>query len=190
VQWAILNGDETTGISIMTMEAGLDSGPVLHQIETEIPSDETGGELTERLAELGAEALIEALTLLASDASRPQPQDHSRATYASKITHESCRLDWSRDAAQLARAIRAFDPAPGAWARFDGEEVKLFGAAITQGSGPEGTILAVGRSLTVAGGVGAMEVQEVQPAGRRRMSAAAWARGRPGGREVEGRRFE
>jgi len=190
VQWAILNGDETTGISIMQMEAGLDSGPVLHQIETEIASDETGGELTERLAELGAEALIEALTLLAGDASRPQAQDHSRATYAPKITHESCRLDWTRDAAQLARAVRAFDPAPGAWTRFNGEEVKLFGARATQGSGPAGTVLAAGRTLTIAGAVGAMEVQEVQPAGRRRMGAAAWARGRPGGQEVEGRRFE
>ena len=190
VQWAILNGDETTGISIMQMEAGLDSGPVLHQVETEIPSDETGGELTERLAELGAGALIEALTLVAGDAAEPHPQDHSRATYAPKITHESCRIDWSRDAAQLARSVRAFDPTPGAWTRFNGEEVKLFGACVTQGSGPAGAILAAGRTLTVAGGVGAMEVQEVQPAGRRRMSAAAWARGRPGGREVEGRRFE
>lgn len=190
VQWAILNGDETTGISIMQMEAGLDSGPVLHQIETEIPADETGGELTERLAELGAEALIEALTLLAGDAAQARPQDHSCATYAPKITHESCRLDWSRDAAQLARAVRAFDPAPGAWTRLNAEELKLFGARVTQGSGAAGAILASGRTLTVAGAVGAMEVLEVQPAGRRRMSAAAWARGRPGGREVEGRRFE
>ena len=101
---------------------------MLHQIETEIAADETGGELTERLAELGAEALIEALTLLAGDASQCPPQDHSRATYAPKITHESCRLDWSRDAAQLARAVRAFDPVPGAWTHFDDEEVKLFGA--------------------------------------------------------------
>lgn len=180
VHWSILNGDETTGVSIMRLEAGLDTGPVLHQIKTEIPPDETGGELVERLAELGAQALVEALTLLAADAGRAEPQDHSLATYAPKIDRELCRLDWSRDAAHLARCIRAFDPEPGAWARFGNQEVKLFGARVTQGSGTPGTILESGRALVVAGAVGAMEVQEIQPAGKKRMGAAAWARGHGG----------
>ncbi|HTO72424.1 MAG TPA: methionyl-tRNA formyltransferase [Gemmatimonadales bacterium] len=177
VHWAILNGDETTGVSIMRLEAGLDTGPVLHRIETEIAADETGGELTERLAELGAEALVEALTLLAADAVREEPQDHSLATYAPKINRELCRLEWGRDAAHLARMIRAFDPEPGAWATFGGQEVKLFGAKVASGSGEPGAILECGRNLVVAAAIGAMEIQEIQPAGKKRMSAAAWARG-------------
>jgi methionyl-tRNA formyltransferase len=180
VQWAILNGDETTGVSIMRLEAGLDTGPVVHRIETEIAPDETGGELVERLAELGAEALVEALTLLVADAGRSDPQDHSLATYAPKIDREVCRLDWSRDAAHLARCIRAFDPEPGAWALHHEQELKFFGARVVQGSGAPGTILGSGPNLVVAGAVGAMEVQEVQPAGKKRMSAAAWARGHGG----------
>jgi methionyl-tRNA formyltransferase len=180
VQWAILNGDETTGVSIMRLEAGLDTGPVVHRIETEIAPDETGGELVERLAELGAEALVEALTLLVADAGRSDPQDHSLATYAPKIDRELCRLDWSRDAAHLARCIRAFDPEPGAWALHRDQELKFFGARVVQGSGEPGAILSSGPNLVVAGAVGAMEVQEVQPAGKKRMSAAAWARGHGG----------
>ncbi|HKV75480.1 MAG TPA: methionyl-tRNA formyltransferase [Gemmatimonadales bacterium] len=186
VHWAILNGDETTGVSIMRLEAGLDTGPVLHRIETEIAADETGGELTERLAELGAQALVEALTLVAADAGRADVQDHTLATYAPKINRELCRLDWSRDAAHLARMIRAFDPEPGAWAAFGDQEVKLFGAKVTSGSGEPGAILECGRSLVVAAAIGAMEILEIQPAGKKRMSAAAWARGHSG---AAGQRF-
>lgn len=180
VHWSILNGDETTGVSIMQLEAGLDTGPVLRRIETEIVADETGGELTERLAEVGAQALIEALTMMAAGAAKAEPQDHNCATYAPKISRDMGRLDWSRDAAHLARVIRAFDPEPGAWASFGGQEVKLFGARVAQGSGEPGQILDAGKTLKVAGAVGAMEIQDVQPAGKKRMSAAAWARGHAG----------
>ena len=127
IQWAILNGLETTGVSIMQLEAGMDTGPVLHSIETEVAADETGGELTERLAELGAAALIETLTFIEGGEATPSPQDHTRATYAPKVNRQAARLDWTRDAASVARAIRAFDPEPGAWALLDGQEVKLFG---------------------------------------------------------------
>jgi len=178
VQWAILNGDETTGVSIMQMEAGLDTGPVIHRIETEIPADETGGELLVRLAELGAAALVEALTLMAAGAGRAEPQNDELATYAPKITRESCRLRWSDDAAHLARVIRAFDPDPGAWAMLGETEVKFFGARAVNEGGEPGTVLAVGNTAVIAGGVGAVEIQEVQPAGKKRMSASAWCRGR------------
>ncbi|MEP6472548.1 MAG: methionyl-tRNA formyltransferase [Gemmatimonadota bacterium] len=180
VHWSILHGDEMTGVSIMQLEAGLDTGPVLHRIETEILADETGGELMERLAELGAQALIEALTLLAAEAGTPEIQDHAAATYAPKIDREMCRLDWSRDAAHLARRIRAFDPEPGAWTTLGGQELKIFGARVAQGSGEPGQILEASPALIVAGTIGAMEIQEVQPAGKKRMSAAAWSRGRGG----------
>jgi methionyl-tRNA formyltransferase len=178
VQWAILNGDETTGVSIMQMEAGLDTGPVIHRIETEVASDETGGELTQRLAELGAAALVEALTLMAAGAARPHPQDHVIATHAPKVDRELTRLDWCRDAAFLSRCVRAFDPEPGAWALLGEEEVKFFGARAVSGTAEPGTVIHAGDTLVVAGSVGAMEASEVQPAGRRRMPVAAWVRGR------------
>ena len=178
IAWAILNGLETTGVSIMQMEAGLDSGPVLHQIGTDVAADETGGELTERLAELGAGALIEALTLLDAGEHDAVPQDPSRATWAPKISRETARLDWSRDAATLARTTRAFDPEPGAWAQAGDVEVKLFGGRTANTSGEPGTVLAAGETLTVATGVGALEVSEVQPSGKKRMPVSSWVNGR------------
>jgi methionyl-tRNA formyltransferase len=178
IQWAILQGLETTGVSIMQMEAGLDSGPVLHRIETEIAADETGAELAERLAELGAAALVEALTMLAAGEVVARPQDHARATYAPKITRELTRLDWAKDGARLARVVRAFDPEPGAWATLEGQEVKLFGGRAANAGGDPGTVLAAGDVLRIAAGIGALDVAEVQPAGKKRMAAGEWARGR------------
>jgi methionyl-tRNA formyltransferase len=177
IQWAILNGLETTGVSIMQLEEGLDTGPVLHSIETEVAADETAGELTQRLAELGAAALVEVLTLIAGGEARGAPQDHGRATYAPKVSRETARLDWTRDAASLARVVRAFDPEPGAWALLDGQEVKLFGARATNGSGEPGTVLQAGKVLSIAALVGAVEVSEIQPAGGKRMPVAEWVRG-------------
>jgi methionyl-tRNA formyltransferase len=178
IQSAILNGLETTGVSIMQLEAGLDSGPVLHRIETEIPADETGGELTERLAELGAGALVEALTLLDAGEAVAVAQDHSGATYAPKITRESTRLDWTRDAATLARAIRAYDPEPGSWTTLNGETVKLFGARAVNGSGEPGSVIAAGKTLQIAAAVGVVEVSDIQPAGKKRMPVSALVSGR------------
>lgn len=186
IQWAILNGEETTGISIMQMEAGLDSGPVLHRIETEVASDETAGELTERLAELGAEALIEGLMLVQAGAATPEAQNDVEATFAPKVSRALARLDWSRDAATLARAVRAFDPEPGAWATLGDQEVKLFGGRAVNAGGEAGTVLSAGETLQIASLVGAVEVAEVQPAGKKRMPVGAWTRGR--GVEV-GQRF-
>ena len=178
IQWAILNGEETTGVSIMQLEAGLDSGPVLHTIQTEVARDETGGELTERLAELGAAALIETLTLIEGDEANPVPQDHNLATFAPKVNRQTARLDWNVDAAGVARVIRAFDPEPGAWCLLDGDEVKLFGARAANGSGEPGLVLELGRTLLIAAGVGAVEVAEIQPAGKKRMPVGDWVRGR------------
>lgn len=178
IQWAILNGNETTGVSIMQMEAGLDSGPVYHQIETEVAADETGAELTERLAELGAAALVEALTLLDAGEAEAKPQDQALVTLAPKVHRGHTRLDWSRDGASLARVVRAFDPDPGAWALLDDQEVKLFGGRAVNAGGDPGTVLATGTTLQIAAQLGALEVSEVQPAGRKRMPVEAWVRGR------------
>jgi methionyl-tRNA formyltransferase len=178
IQHAILAGDRETGISIMKMEEGLDSGPVLHRVSTPIADGETGGTLTTRLAALGASALVEALALLSARAERPEPQDACAATYAPKITRETARLDWTRDAASLERQVRAFDPVPGAWASLDGAPVKLFGGMPAVGAGEPGAVLAASDRLVVAGGTGAIAVSEVQPAGRNRLTVEEWVRGR------------
>jgi methionyl-tRNA formyltransferase len=178
IQHAILAGDRETGISIMRMEEGLDSGPVLHRISTPIADGETAGSLTARLATLGAGALVEALSLLAAGAGVAQPQDAEGVTYAPKISREIARLDWSRDAASLERQVRAFDPAPGAWTSLDGAPVKLFGGMPAVGGGVPGTVLAASDRLVIAGGTGAIAVSEVQPAGRNRLSVEEWVRGR------------
>jgi len=178
IQHAILAGDRETGISIMKMEEGLDSGPVLHRVTTPIADGETGGSLTNRLAALGASALVEALAVLAARAERPEPQDACAATYAPKISRETARLDWSRDAASLERQVRAFDPVPGAWTSLEGAPVKLFGGMPAVGGGPPGAVLAASDRLIVAGGTGAIAVSEVQPAGRNRLTVEEWVRGR------------
>jgi methionyl-tRNA formyltransferase len=178
VEWAILNGLEKSGVTIMQMGEGLDSGPILHQIPHRIPDDVTGGELSEHLAEMGAQALVEALELLEANMLKPVPQKDEDATYAPKLTRDVARITWSEPAAVVARKILALDPRPGAWAELDGREIKLFGAEITQGSGKPGEVLTTESGLRIAAADGGIEVREVQPAGKPRMPAADWVRGR------------
>jgi methionyl-tRNA formyltransferase len=178
IQHAILRGETETGITIMQMEAGLDSGPVLHRVATSIGADETAGELSRRLAEIGATALMESLSLISGGLDRPQPQDHSRATYAPKIDREMARLTWHRDATTLVRQVRAFDPAPGAWTTLNGCVLKLFGGREVPGTGDAGSVLAAGDRLVVAAGRGAVAFSEVQLAGKTRLPVDSWVRGR------------
>jgi methionyl-tRNA formyltransferase len=178
VEGAILNGLPQTGVTIMQMDEGLDSGPILLQIRHDIEPDVTGGELSERLAEMGAQALVEALALLETNELTPKPQDHTRATYAPKLTRESARIPWGEPADQIARLIRALDPRPGAWTELDGREVKVFGARVVEGRGAPGEIQKTDDGLRITTGQGAVEVDEVQPAGKPRMSVADWVRGR------------
>jgi methionyl-tRNA formyltransferase len=180
IQRAILTGEGSTGISIMQMEAGLDSGPVLHSVRTPIGPSETAGELTARLADLGAEALIDALSLLGAGAARPKGQDHAAATFAPKIGRELAHIEWAADATTVARLIRAMDPEPGAWTQLDGQPFKLFGAEVVDVSGPAGQTIEIETSLRIACGKGAIDVHAVQPAGKSRMTASAWAAGRRG----------
>jgi len=178
IQHAILAGETETGVSIMQMDAGLDSGPVLHRVATPIGPEETAGALADRLAELGATALVDALSLLTGGFARPAPQDPAGVTLAPKIDRDSARLEWRRDAASLARQVRAFDPAPGAWTTLGQDPLKLFGAVATGDLGEPGLVLAAGDRLSVGCGKGALAVREVQPAGRSRLSVADWTRGR------------
>ncbi len=180
IQWAMLNGESETGVSIMQMEAGLDSGPVLHTARTPITEDDTAGELTARLAEVGAQALIEALTLIAVGTVRPRVQDHAAATLAPKIGRELARIDWSAPAEVVGRKIRAFDPEPGAWGELDGQPFKFFRARAHPGRGAAGESLPAPRGLHIACGTGVVEIGEVQPAGKQRMPVSAWLAGRHG----------
>ena len=178
IQHAILAGEPLTGVSIMRMEEGLDSGPVLMQLHTPIGDDETAGELSVRLADLGAKALLTALCHLEDGTAHAAPQDSSRATYAPKVDRDAARLDWSRQPATLARQVRAFDPAPGAWTIHRGAPLKLFGPSTAAEEGEPGMVLSAGDDLVVAADGGALAVREVQPAGKSRLPVADWVRGR------------
>jgi methionyl-tRNA formyltransferase len=181
IQAAIRDGLGETGVSIMQMVPALDAGPVLLTERTEILADETAGELTLRLSELGAGALIQALALLELGLATPRPQDDAHATYAAKLTRESAVVDWSRTAYEVERHVRAYDPKPAAWSRVRGADVKLFGARVAPrgtAHGP-GDVLAIDADgMIVACGGGAVRITSVQPAGKRRLAPAEWANGR------------
>ncbi len=178
VEWAILNGLTHTGVTIMQMDEGLDSGPILLQIPHDVDPDVTGGELSEHLSEMGAQALVEALALFQTSGLEPHPQEHARATYAPKLTRDTARILWAEPAERVSRLIRALDPRPGAWTELDGREVKLFGARVVDDRGPPGEVRKTEDGLRITTGRGAVQVEEVQPAGKPRMPAADWVRGR------------
>ena len=180
IQAAIREGLTETGVTIMRMVPALDAGPIILQSRTPIADDETYGELQGRLSELGALALIEALTLLELGGSTERAQDDSLATYARKVDRDTTRIDWSLDASEVANTIRAYDPRPGAWSTLRGSDVKLFGARrMFDARGRAGEVLAADEAgLVVACGSGGVRVCDVQPAGKRRMQAIEWHRGR------------
>jgi methionyl-tRNA formyltransferase len=181
IQAAIRDGFLETGVTIMRMVPALDAGPIILQARTEVLEDETYGELSLRLSELGALTLIEALSLMELGDSREQSQDDSLATYAHKIDRSATWVDWNASAAHVCRLIRSLDPKPGAVTMLRGSEVKLFGARLA----PHGVSMVPGQiqsidenGLTVACGEGAARLAVVQPAGKRRLSPNEWARGR------------
>lgn len=178
VEWAILNGLESTGVTIMQLDAGMDSGPILHQLPHHIEAGVSGGELSEHLAEMGAQALIEALALWERDGLKPVPQDHDRATYAPKLTRELAHIDWTKPAGAIARQTLALDPRPGAWTKLEDLEVKLYEGQVSPGGGIPGVVVQADSRLLIACGDGAVAVEEVQPAGKERMPAVEWIRGR------------
>jgi methionyl-tRNA formyltransferase len=180
IQWAVVRGLQETGVTIMRMEAGLDSGPMILRVEEPILPDDSAAELAERLSGLGAEALVEALAMIENDAAPEEVQDHSRATYAPKIERETARIDWSLPAAQVALWMRGMDDVPGAWSPLgDRGTVKLFRPRVIDTLGVPGEVLATdSEGVLVACGIGAVLVREVQPPGKRRMAAGEWVRGR------------
>ncbi|HUF76610.1 MAG TPA: methionyl-tRNA formyltransferase [Longimicrobiales bacterium] len=194
INWALIRGHQKTGVTVMRMVQAMDAGPVIHQVEEPILADETAAELSIRLSEVGAAALVEALALMAGGQHREVEQNHDLATYAPKVDRQTARVDWSRPAHEIGRLVRGMDDVPGAWTTLDGDPVKVFrplraGVAAAGGVGDSapGTIVSANGGLEVATGDGALALGEVQPAGGRRMPAAAWVHGR---RIEVGRRFE
>jgi len=183
IQAAIREGLAETGVTVMRMVQALDAGPVMLRSRTPIARDETAGELEARLSELGALALVEALTLMSLGKLTETAQDDTQATYAPKIVREMARVDWNESAAAIARHIRAYDPKPGAFTTHRGGEIKLFGAAIAtdadHGKNAPGTVITIdSHGMLVACGTGTVLIVCAQPAGRTRVDPEEWMRGR------------
>jgi methionyl-tRNA formyltransferase len=178
IQRAILAGDAETGITIMQMDAGLDTGAMLSKSVVPIRDSDTAASLHDVLAATGASAIVAALANYA--ALVPVAQDDAQATYAAKLSKDEAQLDWNQPADTLARAVRAYNPVPGAWTLLDGAPLKVWAAQVEPDSGAPGEILrAEADRLIVACGSGALALREIQPAGSKRMSAAAFLAGRP-----------
>lgn len=169
---AIMAGDEVTGVTIMQMEAGLDTGPMLSTIRTPI-EDKTTGELTAELAELGGRLMAETLRQLPNHI--PVAQDDSEATHAAKIDKAEARIDWADDSVVIERTIRALAPFPGAWFELDGERIKVLKAELAEESGEAGETL--DNSLTIACGTGALRPLIIQRAGKPKMPLEEFLRG-------------
>ncbi len=177
IQAAIAAGDPETGITVMHMDEGLDTGDILLQRRIDIRSNDTGGSLHERLANIGPDALLHALKSLVESSAPRIPQDNSLATYAPKLKREDGKIDWSEPADTIERKIRSINPWPGAFTKLDGPNLKIFSASIVDLSGKPGEILASGKEFIIAAGERALSLDEVQLEGKRRMSATEFLRG-------------
>jgi methionyl-tRNA formyltransferase len=177
IQRAIEAGDRRTGVTIMQMDAGLDTGPMLMAESVDILPDETAATLHDRLAGLGARLIVQALEAAARGGLQPQPQPAEGVTYAAKIDKREARIDWSASAEVIERRVRAFDPFPGATFEWNGETLKLWRAAVVDGfEAVPGTVSQAGARLRIACGSGALELLELQRPGGKRLPAAAFVR--------------
>ena len=188
IQRALLAGDRDTGVSIMQMDSGLDTGPVLMQEKIPILEDDTAGTLHDRLAELGANLIVRALDALEAGGVRATPQPAEGVTYAAKLDRREARVDWHESAAMVNRRVRALNPSPGADARVREVELKIWRCASAAGRGNPGEVLSVGPDgLCVACGEDALIITELQRSGGKRLAVAEFLRGFP---LAAGERFE
>ncbi len=184
INWAVARGHTVTGVTVMRMVEAMDAGPVLARAKIPIGETDTVSRLSPRLAELGAELLAETLARLEAGPVEEVEQDHAAATYAPKVGRATARVDWTEDARTVACLIRGMDAVPGAWSVLKGQPVKLFAPEVVEGESEGGRdpgwiVRADPREgLVVVAGGGVVRIGEVQPAGKRRMEAAAWILGR------------
>jgi methionyl-tRNA formyltransferase len=186
IQRALLAGDRQTGVSIMRMDAGLDTGPVLAQLAVDIDPADDAGTLHDKLALVGGALMVDTLKELEAGRARAVAQPDAGATYARKITKADTLVDWSRSAVELERAVRAFRPGTGAAVMHEGETIKIWSARVIGEQGAPGEVLHADELLVVACGKDALGIAELQRPGGRRMPAAEFLRGRP---LVPGSRF-
>lgn len=177
IQAAIAAGDCETGITVMYMDEGLDTGDILLQRNVGIMPNDTGGSLHNRLAQIAPETLLESLRLLAAGNAPRISQENARATYAAKLKREHGQIDWSQSAEAIERKIRAYNPWPGAFMKVYRQNLKIFSASVVDSNGQPGEILRSDKELVVATGKGALSLAEVQLEGKRRMSAGEFLRG-------------
>lgn len=174
IQRSLWAGDSETGVTIMQMDVGLDTGDMLHKLSCPITADDTSASLYDKLAELGPQGLLHTLQLLASGTAKPEVQDESLVSYAEKLSKEEARVDWTLSAAQLERCIRAFNPWPMSYIVIDEQPVKIWQATVidTPANAEPGTILEANRQgIQVATGDGILNLISLQPAGKKAMSA-------------------
>lgn len=176
IQQAVLNGDKVTGVTTMLMNAGLDTGDILLSVKTEIGENETSGELFDRLAQLGGELILKTLDVIENGTAEPKKQDDSFATHTSKIDKSLCPIDFSKPSFEVHNKIRGLNPWPIATAKLCGKNVKIFSSRLSRLSGASGTVLSV-KPLIIGCGEKSVEILELQPEGKKRMSASAFAAG-------------
>lgn len=176
IQQAVLNGDKVTGVTTMLMNAGLDTGDILLSVKTEIGENETSGELFDRLAQLGGELILKTLDVVENGTAEPKKQDDSFATHTSKIDKSLCPIDFSKPSFEVHNKIRGLNPWPIATAKLCGKNVKIFSSKLSELRGASGTVLSV-KPLVIGCGEKSVEILELQPEGKKRMSASAFAAG-------------
>jgi methionyl-tRNA formyltransferase len=180
IAWAIIAGDAVTGVTVMAMNEEMDAGDILLRRETAVAADETAGSLGDRLARLGAEAIVEAVAAPQAGTIRATPQPAAGITFAPRIDREQCRIDWGRAAVEIERQVRALAPAPSAFTRLEGRILKVHRAVLVSAAtnGPPGRVVAAGADgIVVATASGGLRLLEVQLEGRRRLAASAFVAG-------------
>ncbi len=178
IQWAVINGEEKSGVTIMQMDEGIDTGDILLQQEVELDPDETGGSLFDRLAKTGAELIVRALTEIKAGTLTPVKQEETKATHVGMLKKEDGRIDWNKPAVEIERLIRGLDPWPSAYSMLDGKRCKFYAASVTEEKGEPGTVISVTKNgFTIACGAGALVIEELQLEGKKRMKTEEFLRG-------------
>lgn len=181
IQGALMNNEPGTGLTVMRMDEGLDTGPILFQEEVPISPDETAGQLHDRLARIAGDLMVRSLKHMAENSIEERPQDHARATYAPKIEKGMSHIDWRQSASRVSALIRALDPRPGAFTTFQGQEIKLFAARVMdealQDGVPGRVVGYAGECLLIETGEGVVGIREIQYPGKKRLTAGDFLRG-------------